>query len=250
MAEHILKFWTSIKNQGQFCKKWRGGDFFSLFFRPSIYDNTNERDVIAGSTGTQVMRNISVAATNVNTGEYKDFSEDIGAPAMARACLASGSAPFIFPSIQIGDQWYMDGGVTSNIDVYRAIERCRGWGFDDEDIVMDVVLCTKPVALSHQRVNNTRQAMDRTTDTMRVHNLMWFLDQTFTNFPEVDFRLVQTPSQHMPPNKPGLALDFNPVDIQYGINMGYNDGIKLIKEKNFGRKSIQQHLSQSQVHFL
>ena len=248
MAQHMLSFWNGITGQDMMCPPWRGGTLYSLFFRPSLYNNQGEGEYIAKYTGKPA-RNVSVAATNVNTGEYTNFDETLG-DKLATACFASGAAPFLFPSVQVGDQWFMDGGVTSNIDVYRAVERCRNWGFDDSDIVMDVIFCTALKALPHVRVNSTREAMNRIQDTIRVHNLMWFADQTFRDFPYVDFRLVQYPTEHMPPNKPGLALDFDPADIQFGINLGYNDSKRLIQQNNLGRGSLPKDLKTITPHYL
>ena len=38
----------------------------------------------------------------------------------------------------------MDGGTVQNINLVPAIDQCRAMGYDDTDIVIDILICGAP----------------------------------------------------------------------------------------------------------
>jgi predicted acylesterase/phospholipase RssA len=59
--------------------------------------------------------------------------------------FSSASIPAVFPPVQIGDFELVDGGTFQNLAVGDPIERCREDGYQDEDIIVDVILCFSSV---------------------------------------------------------------------------------------------------------
>ena len=56
--------------------------------------------------------------------------------------LASSSVPFVFPNQHIDGRILMDGGTVWNSNLEGAVERCREIVNKDEDIIMDVIICS------------------------------------------------------------------------------------------------------------
>lgn len=59
----------------------------------------------------------------------------------AKALLGSAAIPFVFPPIEIGDWALVDGGTFQNLDIGDPIDRCREQGFEDSQIVIDILMC-------------------------------------------------------------------------------------------------------------
>lgn len=64
---------------------------------------------------------LSVSATDVNTGREVWF-EDPAAP-IVPAVLASSAIPAIFPPVQIGSQFYIDGSVADNLPLFHLAQK-------------------------------------------------------------------------------------------------------------------------------
>lgn len=58
-------------------------------------------------------------AVDIESGQLRVWGPDSKID-LARGVASSGAAPLIFPSVQIGDRWYMDGGVQSNLNAGLA----------------------------------------------------------------------------------------------------------------------------------
>ena len=56
--------------------------------------------------------------------------------------------PLAFPPTHVEDMLLNDGGLMSNLSLGDPIQRCRDEGYDDKDIVVDMLLCyRKPLLL-------------------------------------------------------------------------------------------------------
>ena len=55
--------------------------------------------------------------------------------------LATGSVPIIFEPQIHEKQTLVDGGVFSNLDMSEAIVKCKEKGFEEKDIIIDIILC-------------------------------------------------------------------------------------------------------------
>jgi NTE family protein len=65
---------------------------------------------------------LRISATNWNTGSLEVFkNEDMTDETGHSIVLASGSIPGVFPPVKIGDQLYVDGGISSNTPLSPAV---------------------------------------------------------------------------------------------------------------------------------
>jgi predicted acylesterase/phospholipase RssA len=84
-----------------------------------------------------------VAAVDSNNGDYVVYNEkNTPLEELPRRYLASSSVPFVFPSQLIEGRTMMDGGTVWNTNLESAVERCREMVERDEDIIMDVIVCS------------------------------------------------------------------------------------------------------------
>jgi hypothetical protein len=93
--------------------------------------------------GGQVRRKIAVSAVDVESGEYVTYTEKNTLPEdLPVRFVASSSVPFVFPNQHIEGRILMDGGTVWNANLESAVERCREIVDRDEDIIMDVIICS------------------------------------------------------------------------------------------------------------
>ena len=55
--------------------------------------------------------------------------------------IASGSVPTAFPPTIIDGHMFVDGMTAYNLNAQEAIDRCRDLGYDDDKIVIDMLVC-------------------------------------------------------------------------------------------------------------
>jgi predicted acylesterase/phospholipase RssA len=113
-------------------------------WRKSLIDNTKMLDFIHHTfDNREFKRAVVLEAVDLNTGEIVIFDETVPAEHRAWAIAASASIPLVFPPIsQINPyQMLVDGGAFSNVEMDEAILKCREKGFDDEHIIVDLILC-------------------------------------------------------------------------------------------------------------
>ncbi len=89
---------------------------------------------------------LTVGATNLTSGRTEYFNEG---PLIEVLC-ASSCVPVLFDPMQIGDQWYIDGGILNNLPAEPLREAC--------DILIGVH--TNPVEEAFS-ASNARQVMER-----------------------------------------------------------------------------------------
>ena len=86
-------------------------------------------------------RMLVLSATDANTGNYVQFTEDTPIDTLPHAVAASGSVAFIFPPQYINGYILMDGATAWNVNLISAADRCREIVDDDSKIIMDVIMC-------------------------------------------------------------------------------------------------------------
>jgi predicted patatin/cPLA2 family phospholipase len=102
-------------------------------------------------------RDFTLAAVNVETGEYHRFTRDniSFGDELAQAAMASGSIPFFLPARPFQGTFFMDGGTVQDVNIISAIEGCLTKVDSLEKITVDVLICTPPDEVSPYEVGNT-----------------------------------------------------------------------------------------------
>lgn len=217
---NLEKIWKSINNS-KIRKHWLPLGPVHGLWENSIYDSQPLIDLVNQTFDINQCRKsgriVSVSAVNVNTGEYKSFTQEDSN--FTQAILASSAYPMGLKPIEINKEKWTDGGVKHIIPLKEAIDL----GATD----IDLIACSPK--------NNTKQYehSDVINFGLRCFDLM--TDQNIDadlKMAELYNRLV---SAGLEKNKKYLnikvirpythldssPLDFDPVVITNLINQGY-----------------------------
>lgn len=86
-----------------------------------------------------------MAAVNVGNGDYTQFNQtNTNFSDAAEAAVSSASIPGVFPPHEWNGKFYMDGGTLMNINILSGVQQCKEMGYDNEDIIVDVMICGDP----------------------------------------------------------------------------------------------------------
>lgn len=91
--------------------------------------------------GKPFKRKLAIQSVDLNTGKVIIFDENTPEDIKSEAVASSASIPGIFSPTLINGMTLVDGGVFTNLDLGEAIVRCREEVENDEDIIVDIVLC-------------------------------------------------------------------------------------------------------------
>lgn len=157
--------------------------------------------------------------------------------------MASASIPVAFyPTTSIGDFQLVDGGTYENMNLQAAILKCREIVEDDSDIILDVVLDTDtPVILPEYKPwthFNAYNLYGRPNDFTSYHKIMDILYRIVSQNPLVNLRHIVTASEELPGGF--LPIFVKPDDLLHEYNIGYQDGIKAIKNDTIYQEFHQQ----------
>jgi len=141
-AARMEQFWLNAAKTNLY-KDWFGGIARGLFFEGGLYNSAPmEKFLKKEFEGVTPKRKLDIGITNVIDGTYRDFSEvDVTQDNnLVDAMFASMSfAGFFPPADVLGSQWF-DGSAVWDIDIFSAINRCKDLGYQNSEIVVDVIM--------------------------------------------------------------------------------------------------------------
>ena len=88
-------------------------------------------------------RGCLLGITDANTGDYVVVDETNTLDKMAEYVMASCSIPALFEDRKMDDTVYIDGGVLINLNAASAIQKCKEKGYEEKDIVMDLIFASE-----------------------------------------------------------------------------------------------------------
>ncbi|CAI2373547.1 unnamed protein product [Moneuplotes crassus] len=229
--EFIYGLWASIPDYKAF-GNWPGGILQGLFFKKGIFDLNPGRVWVADNLGDRVIkRKASFATVDANGATYKvwDYNATYDQPEdWLDSAFASSSIPAVFPHVTRGEYELVDGGVIWNIDIPSAVRRCREVVDDDEDIIIDMVLCgnhrIKEVDNLHKY--STMQHLLRGHEISSFYNGMNDYNSSLLLFPDVNFRYLIVPSESL--SDSFLPLDFDQKTVDRCFEVGQKDAKNAI----------------------
>jgi len=127
--------WCSIKNYDIFNPE--------LFLNGISMFNTNKYKSILETIfkDRKILRPLMINATSLNTSTSKIFTEqDIEKYGFIDIIMSSSSIPILFPPYSFLDDFFIDGGFSSNIVLDEAIKYSLNH-FPEEEVEIDVVIC-------------------------------------------------------------------------------------------------------------
>ena len=127
--------WCSITNSEVFS--------LELFFNDlSMFNNDKYKSHLETVfKNRKPVRPIMINTTSLNSSSSKIFTEeDIKKYGFIDIIMSSTSIPIIFPPYPFINDFFIDGGFTSNIVLDEAIKYCLN-NFPDDDVQIDVIIC-------------------------------------------------------------------------------------------------------------
>lgn len=229
MALKLVEIWKKIKKSSDFYSKW-----FGFFSRGGLFNTEKLYRFIVENTGNQIKRNIAAAATDYNTGNYVDFNTSYSIEVLQKACYASGAYPPFFPPVNVLDVWYGDGAMVANANPFEAVEFCRNQGFDDSNIIIDVIYCVPINGPEVIKVKKTRDAYFRFDQINQYFADNWYLETAKKLYKNTDLRYFIVPKVDF-----GVT-DVSPEKIDLMISTGYNDTKEIIQMTAAQRKGLAE----------
>ena len=193
MTEYLSGAWAGIHSNDEIWLNWPEGPAKALFNKGGILDNSPATGFIKktmdGSGSTEFKRTFTVAAANVETGEYTPFNNDnITFEEMPTAAMSSGSIPTVFAPQHFHGKYLMDGGTIWDVNVQSAIEQCLEIVEDQSDIILDVMICDYQEDLTTPDKANTIHNFWRQRQIHHFYNDSNDVNEQEAPYPMVNYR--------------------------------------------------------------
>mmetsp|Transcript_17696 Transcript_17696/g.29925 ORF Transcript_17696/g.29925 Transcript_17696/m.29925 type:complete len:273 (+) Transcript_17696:211-1029(+) len=193
-------FWMKIAEQNsEIVKSWGWGTIYGFFQENSLYDASNLYKFIADYFQVHdPKRHVNLGITNVLNGQYKSFKGVHSREEIIKVLQASVSFPGVFKFVEAFDSLWFTGSAIYEIDVIAPINHCKKLGYEDKDIVLDVILSGNP-HLPHQAatIMNAFQVGSRSFQIMNYYERMFGVLRAQSGHPDVEFRYIIGPEREM-----------------------------------------------------
>jgi len=229
-ANYIVEKWMSLKGSQDIYKNWSYGILDGLFFKSGLYDNSplkNFLDLVHQDRLPK--RSFVIGSTNFETARYETWDETtLKDKDLVNTVISSSSFPCIFPLYDVKNSTYVDGGVKLNVDISSGINRCLDMGFQEENIIIDVISTSYPIKnyFSSQGAHPV-EVLERVFNIFYHDASLKDIDLVQHFFPKVQFRYLVAPTKVL--NKETIPLEFSPTNIEIMIKDGIEDAIGAIQ---------------------
>lgn len=156
--------------------------------------------------------------------------------------MASASIPGVFPPTEVDSEsraTLVDGGVYSYLEMDESIMKCRERGFEDEDIIVDAILCfddiieIEPWTLRESKFKSAYAIHNR---RMEISNLYFYYEEIIRvvrQFPNVNFRHLVTPQTALITGINKQVPIWDGLDkVEFLITQGKKDGTNYFEYYN------------------
>jgi predicted patatin/cPLA2 family phospholipase len=226
----ILNIWKNIKGSSDIYDNWILGPLYGLMFETGLYNTSPlERLLAEFQLGRSVQRNIIIGATNIENGNLERFStDDLQTDEYVQSVLTSSAFPIIFPNIQFRNATYMDGGVKVSLDITAGIHKCFDLGYEETNIIVDVVLCNSKILPVRDPANyHPMQVLMRYFEITGYDLAMRDVNDIIDVFDKVTFRYIVAPTAALPSGV--FPLNFSSDEIGEMIDMGIQDAKEVVE---------------------
>ena len=104
--------------------------------------------------------------------------------------MSSASIPVVFQPRFFKDQYYMDGGTVWDTNVMSAITGCMGLGFPEEQIEVDILICSDPHLTKSSGQNSTMSSWMRARQIKSYYQDTNSIDSALRAYPNVNWRYL------------------------------------------------------------
>lgn len=142
MSQWLIDTWLSLTSDKVYVN-WPKGFLDGITNESGIFDNTPLLNLVTSFFNQygSIKRKTVVSSVDVNSGEYVVFDDSMPFSDFPLLVVSSASIPFIFPHRHYGNHILMDGGTVWNTNLVSAVDKCKDMGFEDKDIILDIILC-------------------------------------------------------------------------------------------------------------
>ena len=229
MVKFMQDLWLSLNGTGSVYKNWNLlGPAYGIVFKPGMYTTDPLRETLQGVMKHGPLRNVTVGASNLDTGLFGNFNESLGTNIL-EAVMCSAAPPLYFPPQSfLGASW-ADGGCILNLDVFSAVERCMDVVSDESLVIVDMIFCSGAhlAPLGKTKDLKVTDVLSRVSAIKDYDNGMWFAYNAMLAYPAVNFRFTIVPSAAMPGGP--VPLDFDKQNIVDELALGLKDAQSVIK---------------------
>ena len=223
----LVTMWKNLKEKDVYTNWSWGGPVRGLLFESSLYDSTPFRSFISKNVKAPV-RYLQVSATDASTGSIQVWNETTDLDTLHLAIDASAAYPGFFQPVEdLNGKTYYDGGTSMSVNIAGAINQCKDLGFDESDIVIDVLLNSGATIKEKDTSEYTSIPM-----LIRALEIRWYYDtmdlfeRAREGFRTVNFRYAVAPTQRMTPGL--LPFSFNSKQIASMLEVGKTDAVEVI----------------------
>jgi predicted patatin/cPLA2 family phospholipase len=231
-ADYLVTAWKNIKGNKEIYVEWPYGIAQGIFFKQSIYDASPLKDKLSSTLkDRKISRKFVIGATKARDGNYATFTEEDVKTIddLINVVRSSAAIPVLFPSILHKGEYYMDGGVINNVDIFSGINKCLEMGYEEKDITVDIIRCKPNKEVEEvediSKFNSFKMLM-RYINISTKNLFMNTIESVLRNFPNVNYRYLIYPVKELPSSFP--PLNFTEEEVEKMINIGIEDGENVV----------------------
>jgi predicted acylesterase/phospholipase RssA len=236
LAEFVTSSWSALSRPDVW-REWPDGGVIAGWGRHSgLLDSSPERDLLERLVNATAVRSsgrrLLIGSTRLNDGELVIFNETFSD--IHTAVMASSAIPGVFPTVQIGEHQFVDGGVNQRAPVNSGVAACRELypGIEDSSISVDVTLAIGSGNFSGPVGNiTTPQVLLHTISDMLKGRFIKDIQNLKLAFPDIAVRVVE-PLEPLP----GIMIGFNNAELKEMIKIGYNTAVATCKSEQQQRQ--------------
>lgn len=229
-AQEIVELWHSVKGEGDIYKNWFPLGIIQGLTKESLYNTKiyqeNLEKLFKGRT---LKKQLIIGATNANNGQYRYFDEESFAKQkFTDAILASSAFPVVFqPRDYLGSTYY-DGLLKRSVDFITAINKCKDLGFEEQDIVLDIILCNSSKLERYEKEKyRPLNALERLVEILAYQVASWDIENLTRYFKDVKVRYLIKPTQSLP--NAFYLYEFDDKQIHEMLDLGEQDAHDAVK---------------------
>lgn len=229
-ADFLVNIWKNIKGHKDIYQNYWLGPLYGLLESSGIYDTSPLKDLLTNIVKDKTLkRKFLLGATNIRSGTYDVYDETtLNYGDYVDAIMSSAAYPVLLPSHDFRGNKYMDGGVKNSVDVAGGIHKCLDSGFKDEQIIVDVILCSSEhLSEIDATTAHPLNILNRVFQLYSNDKYVKDIDDVKTVFENVKFRYIIEPTVTLPSGD--LPLNFSPDQIQIMIQQGIEDAQNVVK---------------------
>ena len=224
-------------------QNWPGGIIAGILFHSGLVDNTPLiEDLLVKSKDELYTGNIyrrgGMSATDANEDVETPFSDEINISSMIPIAKNSFSIPGAFEYSVYNDHIYIDGGCLYNVDYLTPISYCKEMGFEDKDIIIDV-MATNPFNSTFKDMRNASsiEMFNRARDFSNREAYYYYYHDTRYFYKNINYRYSVIPKTSIDLNILwAFPLSTDKKKMEKARQDGYNDAKEEIQKSRMKLK--------------